>query len=489
MQPKSIFSPNLGSPHRRVPSDGGSPNHQSPMSGAGSPPIPKPAVLKTLKGMDLRIQSTFERNMDGSFRSHGSSMDTTSSSGDDTTGSRSDLFGATAPEDMANDAALGAFLAATNAAARNRRQRAAEEMLPRSQQLLNQQATRRNRRMSSDSAVCETRPMVDALQTGDLKAKREAAKAIRTALKDGAENRMRLVGSGGVRPLVLALKSTDNETVEHAAAAILFLCLSRDTTGEVISSGAVALLIEAVGRDDPLAEAARSNAAATLFALTQKEDGRKLVHTHGAIKPLVALLKAAKTQRGKKDACLGLFNMAMMPKAPEELVELGVVERTVELLEEAEEGVEEKAAALMGALSKSPAGLKVIYEEEDALYALADTLEGGSTAAAEHAVVTLHQLAATHPSIVPKILAEGCLPPLVRLASQSKKGSDSRLLLEILRSHCKRKAKEEAKKQEALRPLSRLSNSQSYHDGPGRTSMVDRESLMKAWSGEAAAVS
>ncbi|GJP33741.1 hypothetical protein CLOM_g3126 [Closterium sp. NIES-68] len=385
---------------------------------------------------------------------------------------RSDPWAASNDEDAKNDEALGSFLAGNVAGARSQRQgsrrgaASPEEVVPYSKQILSSTPTRRSRRTSEQGSVTEMRPLIDALRTGDVAQRREAVHAMRLALKEAPENRTRLVAAGGIRPLMQMLLSTDGPIVEQASAATLYLSLQWDGAMEVVSAGGVRNLVEVVktsrgglcltprganvGTPDTsnglllspgpggafeATEVAKSNAAAALFALSNAEENKKVVWSAGAVPPLINLLRKATCMRTKKDCCLALYNLALFPKAAEDAIKHGLVRQVFALLEgEEEPGVEEKAAVLLCALAKYPQGIYALKKEEEVEFTLIGVMESGSEKAAELSAGTLLSLAkADGEEAMSEMLGEGCLPPLVKLAGNSKPGSDSRALLAMLR--------------------------------------------------------
>ncbi|CAI5460521.1 unnamed protein product [Closterium sp. Yama58-4] len=382
----------------------------------------------------------------------------------------SDPWLSSTDEDAKNDEALGSFLAgnAGGNAARAQRQgsrrgsASPQEALPYSKQFLSATPTRRSRRTSEQGSVTEMRPLIDALRTGDVAQRREAVHTLRIALKEAPENRTRLVAAGGIRPLMQMLLSTDGPIVEQASAATLYLSLQWDGAMEVVSAGGVRNLVEVLktsrggmcltpmGANDAISgsllsprpdgsfeatEVAKSNAAAALFALSNAEENKKVVWSAGAVPPLINLLRKATCARTKKDCCLALYNLALFPKAAEDAIKHGLVRQVFALLEgEDEAGVEEKAAVLLCALVKYPQGIYALKKEEDVEFTLIGIMESGSEKAAELSAGTLLSLAkADGDDAMSEILSEGCLPPLVKLAGNSKPDSDSRALLAMLR--------------------------------------------------------
>ena len=382
------------------------------------------------------------------------------------------MWAAASAEDSGTEDALGKYLGVAEARRKQKRMPAAEP-LSYSQQLLNQSANRRNRRMSCDSNVCEMRPLVDELSCGAGKERRNAAHAIRLALKDSADNRLRLVAAGGVRPLVSCLCCCDVLAVEHASAAVLYLALAWDSAMEVVSAGGIHALVDvlkapmaptaaaaaAAGVSAPQAgmvarsiaeeviaantvrasEVAKSNAAAALYALSNSEENRKMVAAAGAGPELVRLLKEASSGCARKDACLALYGAAWCSRSVEEMVRHGVVGAAAALLGDCEDGVEDKASALLAVLARFEAGLAAMEEEEDLLFGLVDVLEGGSIKAAEASSCALLLMARHSEELLEAVLAEGCLPALAKVAACSKAGSDSRVLLQLLRDHTRQR--------------------------------------------------
>ncbi|CAI5472788.1 unnamed protein product [Closterium sp. Yama58-4] len=299
-----------------------------------------------------------------------------------------------------------------------------------------------SRRRSKDTPVRDMRPFVDALQDADVAVRRVAAEAIHVAVKEAEENRTRLVQAGGVAPLLAAAQCDDQGTAQSACAALLYVSLAREGAREVVARGGIPILVDVlrpageVGGQGEAAEATKANAAAALFTLSStKEERKRLVRSAGAMPHLVHLVQTAHTPRALKDGCLALYGLVGLQQAAEQAVALGVVTVVVGLLERHGEGVEEKAASLLAVLARCEVGVAAIVNDEDALPVLVDVMEGSSQHAADKAACTLLAVARHGgDAMARRIMAEGCLPPLAKLAAKSQASSDSRALLDILRN-------------------------------------------------------
>ncbi|CAI7763542.1 unnamed protein product [Closterium sp. NIES-53] len=306
----------------------------------------------------------------------------------------------------------------------------------------NPSSPRGSRRHSKDTTVREMRPFVDALQDADVAVRRVAAEAIHVAVKEAEENRTRVVQAGGVAPLLAAAQCEDQGTAQRACAALLYVSLAREGAREVVAGGGIEVLVdvlrawEEAGTQGEAAEATKANAAAALFTLSStKEERKRLVCSAGAVPHLVHLVQTAHTPRALKDGCLALYGLVGLRQAAEQAVALGVVAMAVGLLERHGEGVEEKAASLLAVLARSDVGVAAIVGDEDAVCALVDVMEGSSQHAADKAACTLLAMARHGgDAMARRIMAEGCLPPLAKLAAKSAASSDSRALLDILRN-------------------------------------------------------
>ncbi|CAI5970875.1 unnamed protein product [Closterium sp. NIES-65] len=289
-------------------------------------------------------------------------------------------------QDDANEVALSSYLSSNASFSRL--------------QQSNPNSPRGSRRRSKDTPVREMRPFVDALQDADVAVRRVAAEAIHVAVKQAEENRTRVVQAGGVAPLLAAVQCEDEGTAQRACAALLYVSLAREGAREVVARGGIPVLVDVLrpageaGTQGEAAEATKANAAAALFTVSStKEERKRLVCSAGAVPHLVHLVQTAHTPRALKDACLALYGLVGLRQAAEQAVALGVVALVVGLLERHGEGVEEKAASLLAVLARCEVGVAAIADDEDAVCALVDVMEGSSQHAADKAACTLLAMA------------------------------------------------------------------------------------------------
>lgn len=277
-------------------------------------------------------------------------------------------------------------------------------------------------------------PLVAALslKNGRLESVREAAATIRSALKNNAENKARLLAAGGIDSLVELLSCGDVSTIEHAVTALLNMSLTEGVEPLITAAGG----IEAISRVLKTGSGvAKENAAAALFTLSGPSENKIKVNRAGAIPPLVDLLKTG-SLRGKKDAALALFNLTLEPECIREIITAGTVEVMVGLLTDAEQGMEDKLMAVVANLCKHEEGRQAVHKE-GGIAAMVDVIDGESSRAKEDAAVSLHLMATHNAASFQLILEEGAMPALVKLAQSgtSRAKAKAKALLELLRGH------------------------------------------------------
>lgn len=135
-----------------------------------------------------------------------------------------------------------------------------------------------------------------------------------------------------VEQLLCTLKTGDDEERHWAAELVLEFALESEDVPEATSLKAtVAPLLKMLHSDAPRG---RLCAAAALSALASLEDSRGEMERQGAVKPLVALLKAQGTAvDGKKSALRALERLARNDVASHQICQLGGLKPIVGLLE------------------------------------------------------------------------------------------------------------------------------------------------------------
>lgn len=206
-------------------------------------------------------------------------------------------------------------------------------------------------------------------------------------------NKIRIVTSGAIPPLVELLQLQTGNLRELATAAILTLSSAAANKITIAASGVAPLLVQILGSGTVQG---RVDAVTALYYLSNCNEETKLILDAKAVPPLINLLKDCK--KYSKFA--------------------------------------EKTTALLEILSNSEEGRTAITNTDGAILTLVETVEDGSLVSTEHAVGALLSLCQScRDKYRELILNEGAIPGLLRLTAEGTPEAQerARTLLDLLR--------------------------------------------------------
>ncbi|KAI5012370.1 hypothetical protein ZWY2020_024504 [Hordeum vulgare] len=201
------------------------------------------------------------------------------------------------------------------------------------------------------------------------------------------------------------------DKAENAVTALLNLSLEERNRSAITATGGIKPLVYALRTGTA---SAKQNAACALLSLSGIEENRATIGACGAIAPLVALLSAGST-RGKKDALTTLYRLCSARRNKERAVSAGAVVPLVHLIGERGTGTSEKAMVVLASLASIAEGRDAVVEA-GGIPALVETIEDGPAREKEFAVVALLQLCSECSSNRALLVREGAIPPLVALS-------------------------------------------------------------------------
>ncbi|KAK3034018.1 hypothetical protein RJ639_033303 [Escallonia herrerae] len=206
-------------------------------------------------------------------------------------------------------------------------------------------------------------------------------------------NKLRIVTSGAIPPLVELLKFQNGSFRELAAAAILTLSAAPPNKPTIVASGAAPLLVQ--------------------------------------------ILSSGSVQ-GRVDAVTALHNLCTCKEDPNVVLDAKAVTPLVNLLKECKKYSKfaEKTTALLEIFSNSEEGRIAITNTDEGILTLVETVEDGSLVSTAHAVGALLSLCRSCRSKYRElILKEGAIPGLLRLTVEGTLEAQdrARTLLDLLR--------------------------------------------------------
>lgn len=254
--------------------------------------------------------------------------------------------------------------------------------------------------------------VVSALGKGTVDDQRDIAQLLRSLIKKQPKNKKCLVAIGGIPALLAVINgSKDARTIEHAVTSILNVSNTEQIDCHMLACGGLQTLVRVlnIGNSE-----AKSSAAATMFTMASTVDCREKFCQARAIPPLLKLLEADDV-RGRKDAALALYQLSLCASGIKEIVSLGGVYKLLSCISDGQEGISEKAAAVLANISKHPDGCRGLMSGR-AVPALVEVLNGDVNRAKEDIIGALVSLASCSTEACEALSRLNCRPALADMA-------------------------------------------------------------------------
>ncbi|CAM8988747.1 unnamed protein product [Rhodiola kirilowii] len=279
--------------------------------------------------------------------------------------------------------------------------------------------------------------VVEALINGDREAQMNAAQEM---IDMKSKQRQKLVEKGVIHPLILMMRSGDEDVAGLALYALISLAFGSERNKvRIVRSGAVPVLCEML-RCGSLGLI--QQAVTGLMILSSCSSNKVTIAASGAVELLIEILDYSScliSEQAKLDAISTLLNLSTCPNLIPLLVSSGVVMAMVGLLLGSDKASEivEKATELMEKLvCESSLAVEEVDRVEGATQLLIETVEEGSSQCKEYALGTLLVLCQScREKYRGMFLREGIIPGLLQVSVDGTwRGREmSRELLEILR--------------------------------------------------------
>ncbi|XP_010913476.1 U-box domain-containing protein 39 [Elaeis guineensis] len=211
------------------------------------------------------------------------------------------------------------------------------------------------------------------------------AAAVLVNLSLEAPNKVRIVRSGAVPPLVEALKNGHPEARDHAAGAIFSLALEDENRAAIGVLGAIAPLLHLFSRPSE-SHRARRDAGMALYHLSLAGTNRsKIARTTGAVRALLAVAAEEEgAPAGAQGPPLGrlammvLCNLAGSAEGRAALMDAGAVAGVVGLMSGAAAPAEEYCVAALYGMSRGSLRFRGLARAAGAEKVLMRVVEAGS---------------------------------------------------------------------------------------------------------------
>ncbi|CAA6661527.1 unnamed protein product [Spirodela intermedia] len=299
------------------------------------------------------------------------------------------------------------------------------------------------------------------LAYGDLAARVQAARDIRRLARASVKARS-----------VFAVDAVVGPLREAALLALLNLAVRNERNKvTIVESGAVPPLVELLKSES---SGLRELAAAAVLTLSAAESNKSAITASGAAPLLVQVLVNGSIQ-GKVDAVTALYNLSSSKESLDPNLYVEAVTPLLTLLKESKKYSKfaEKASSLLEILSGTEEGRSAISDAEGGILTVVETVEDGSYLSMENAVGVLLTLCQScREKYRERILQEGAIPGLLRLTVYgTKKGQErAQELLELLRDDRPKRFTSKALETIAFDIASRI-------DGPSQASETAKRLL------------
>ncbi|KAG9448527.1 hypothetical protein H6P81_008492 [Aristolochia fimbriata] len=287
--------------------------------------------------------------------------------------------------------------------------------------------SRRKQSLVSDLAL--------RLVNGDLESRIQAARDIRKLAKASAGTRSVFAAAGVIQPLVSMLGPSEPGARESALLALLNLAARNERNKvKIVTSGAVPPLLELLKLETG---SLRDLATAAILTLSASSANKLIIAASGATPLLVQILSSGSVQ-GKVDAVTALYNLSTCKHNFTPALASLAVPSLLSLLKECKKYSKfaEKTTALLEILSGFEEGRIAISNSDGGILTVVETVEDGSLESTEHAVGVLLSLCRSCRSKYRElILREGAIPGLLQLTAEGtpKAQESARTLLDLLR--------------------------------------------------------
>lgn len=266
--------------------------------------------------------------------------------------------------------------------------------------------------------------------------KKDAILKLRAASKLSWSAREAMADFGAVPVLLHSLESHDNDIVEAASTALFNLAWEMDLKGFMGVTGVIKPLVEVMMMSGKT-EVARANALGALCSLAVEPTNRETLRALN-VGPFWLKILQSKNEnvKTKKDAAMGLANLAMNLKVRRSLVEQNTIEIVLGLLNEGESAFEVACILLLANLARTAEGCeRILYG--NGVEVLAGALEYGSMKGREYAISALLLVASSKREALEAVREEVVLVALQSIVDQGTTRGKGKAasLLKLIRIH------------------------------------------------------
>ncbi|XP_072953349.1 U-box domain-containing protein 39-like [Typha angustifolia] len=170
--------------------------------------------------------------------------------------------------------------------------------------------TRRNQKATSTEEDCTEEEILIKLMDSIPSDQEEAMISLREATRGGRERRLSLCTRRLLEVISRILSSPDPGVQINAAAAIVNLSLEPENKVRIVRSGVVPPLVAVLRSGHP---EARDHAAGAIHSLAVADDNRTVIGFLGAIQPLLQLFSdPVESPRTRRDAGMALYYLSLV---------------------------------------------------------------------------------------------------------------------------------------------------------------------------------
>ncbi|KAL8171200.1 hypothetical protein V2J09_023004 [Rumex salicifolius] len=171
--------------------------------------------------------------------------------------------------------------------------------------------------------------IVAKLRSAQVHEQEEGVVSLRRSTRSSVDSRLCLCTPRVLSTLRFLIISKYTNVQVNAVAALVNLSLEKANKVKIVRSGVVPPLIDVM--KGGFAEA-QEHACGALFSLALADDNKTAIGVLGALPPLMHMMRSSESERARNDAALALYHLSLVQSNRSKLVKLGSVQSLLGML-------------------------------------------------------------------------------------------------------------------------------------------------------------
>lgn len=182
---------------------------------------------------------------------------------------------------------------------------------------------------SKSKSIEEEEEVLAKLKSPQVFEQEEGVQALRKLTRTRPQARVSLCTAGALSALRSLIVSRYASVQVHAVAALVNMSLARDNKVRIVRSGMVPPLIDVLRGGSPESQ---EHASGALFSLALDDANKTAIGVLGALPPLLHVLRSG-SERAQHDSALALYHLSLVRTNRVKLVKLGAVQTLLGMVE------------------------------------------------------------------------------------------------------------------------------------------------------------